>query len=117
MNHTLQYHLYRYPLYKFVGKDEKIRVAVIGFGAAAQKFLDLTLQYAQVCCGVLYVHVFADCAGYDDYMAARPALSEFFSVDKISDPADTYGYISFDSFDDAAQKKTPSFSRIMCLSR
>ena len=96
---ALQYHLYKHPLYKYVDKDETtLRVAILGFGDESKKFLDLTLQNSQLLREVLIVHIFTESnADYDDYLAARPELKNFFTIKKISNPDDTYGYIFFDT--------------------
>lgn len=96
---ALQYHLYKHPLYKHVDKNETtLRVAILGFGDESKKFLDLTLQNSQLLREALIVHIFTESnADYDDYLAARPELKNFFTIKKISNPDDTYGYIFFDT--------------------
>lgn len=105
---ALQYHLYRYPLYKHVDNETELRVAILGFGETAKKFLDLTLQNSQLLREVPVVHVFSGSAERDAYLFARPELKNFFTIDKISSPNDTYGYIFFDigepTEDDALKK-------------
>ena len=94
-----QYHLYQNPLYEFVGADDReINVALLGFGKFSPKFLDCCLQFGQVLSKKLNVKIFSeDDSSAENYLKERPALKNFFSVDKRDDSEESYGKIFFDS--------------------
>ena len=94
-----QYHLYQNPLYEFVGADDReINVALLGFGKFSPKFLDCCLQFGQVLSKKLSVKIFSeDDSAAENYLKERPALKNFFSVDKRDDSEESYGNIFFDS--------------------
>ena len=106
-NLSLLYHLYKNPLFEHLEKEsESIDVLIIGFGNYGQKFLDSCLQVGQVYGKKLNVNVvsnnrIAGAADKEIYLASRPELPNFFSIDG-NKVADEYGNISFMSKDFAA---------------
>ena len=98
MNNSPAFHLYRNPLHKFLGKGEsEMRIIVLGFNGDAQDFLDLALSNGQIYKEKLSAQVFAESAALvDEYLSARPALENFFSINAISTDDEDYGEIFFD---------------------
>lgn len=116
---AIQYHLYEYPLYQCLPKNEKeLNVLVIGFGNYGQKFLDACLQAGQMRGKNLNVTVLSDDATDQEiYLSERPELPDFFdieasladansplrdskghvmdAVEPLADIAETYGTITF----------------------
>ena len=99
-NISLLYHLYKNPLFEHLEKEsESIDVLIIGFGNYGQKFLDSCLQAGQVYGKKLNVYVVSNnriggSADKDIYLASRPELPNFFSIDG-NKVADEYGNITF----------------------
>lgn len=95
---ALQYHLYTHPLYMDnpIEKDT-LDVLIVGCGKYGQKFLDLTLQIAQMPRKALNITIVS--ASEEDkniYLAERPELSNFFNVDgSLNGDAERYGNINF----------------------
>jgi len=99
---TFMYHLYKKPLFEYVPlESETLDVLIIGFGNYGQKFLDCCLQVGQVLGKKLNVKVVSNDRteakrDKDIYLAARPALRDFFSIDGI-ECRDSYGSIVFEN--------------------
>ena len=97
---TLMYHLYKKPLFEYLPDDsETLDILIIGFGNRGQRFLDCCLQVGQIYGKKLRVQVVSNdrlgCKRDKDiYLASRPALADFFSIDG-SPCEDAYGSISF----------------------
>ena len=106
------YHLYKKPLFEFLTNySETVDVLILGFGNYGQKFLDCCLQVGQILGKKLNVRVVSNDRAEgkrdkDIYLAARPELSKFFSIDgnEVYDP---YGSIVFENreFDRNSLKK------------
>lgn len=95
---AIQYHLYKYPLYTYCSHTEdSLNILIIGFREYGQLFLDACLQIGQIRNKKLNVTVISDNkAEKEDYLSARPELSNFFDVDgSLSGNDDSYGNISF----------------------
>lgn len=95
---ALQYHLYANPLYMNVDAEaDNIDLLIVGFGRYGRKFLDIALQAAQMPGKILNVTVISESAeDKADYLAARPALADFFNIDSSQcDTDDIYGNINF----------------------
>ncbi len=96
------YHLYKKPLYECVPDDsETLDVLIVGFGNYGQRFLDCCLQVGQILGKKLNVQVVSNDSAEgkrdkDIYLAARPALGDFFSIDETY-CKDVYGSIAFNS--------------------
>ena len=105
---ALQYHLYRYPIFRALPEPEsEIRVAVFGFGKYSQAFLDLCLQSGQIWGKQLTVTVYTDNvkdqnarkSSKELYFEKRGTLPSFFSVDGYDEVTeDPYGTIHFVEF-------------------
>lgn len=99
---AFMYHLYKHPLFEFLSDDsDTLDVLIVGFGNYGQKFLDCCLQVGQILGKKLNVRVlsndrFETKRDRDIYLAARPAMTDFFSIDG-SYCEDAYGSISFES--------------------
>ena len=99
---TFMYHLYKNPLFACVPADsETLDVLIVGFGNYGQRFLDCCLQVGQMLGKKLNVKVVSNDRSEgkrdkDIYLAARPALADFFSIDGSHCP-DAYGSVSFES--------------------
>lgn len=97
---TIMYHLYKHPLFALAPPDsEEVDVLVVGFGNYGQRFLDSCLQLAQLLGKPLNVRVLSGSPedGLRDkeiYLAARPALAEFFGIDGAP-CEEPYGTITF----------------------
>lgn len=97
---TLLYHLYRHPLFEKVAHNSaSIDVLIVGFGNYGQKFLDGCLQAGQVYGKKLNVDIISNnrisgTADKDIYLAGRPELPKFFTVDGQT-ATDAYGNIRF----------------------
>lgn len=103
--------LYSNPLYDWIEKrDKSISVLVIGNSAFSADFTDVCLQVGQMSDSVLTVSVASPDseAVRAEYLAKRPGLVEFVSVDstscvvagkEISDPEEIYAYLNFIPFD------------------
>lgn len=97
---AIQNRLYEMPLYTRQ-TESALRVLTIGCGQYAQMFLDNCLTLGQLPKTNLEVTVVdGDCADFDLYLADRPALKEFFSVDG-AEVADNYGQIHFERCDES----------------
>ena len=99
---TCMYHLYKKTLFEYVpAESESVEVLIVGFGNYGQSFLDCCLQTGQILGKKLNVRVISNdhADGNKDrsiYLAARPTISEFFSIDGNNCEA-PYGYICFES--------------------
>ena len=99
---VFKYHLYREPLYRFVGReDEAVNVLIVGFGNYGQRFLDCCLQVAQMYGKTLRFRVVSGNRhdtkkDKDFYLAERGALADFFRIDGSACP-DPYGEIRFET--------------------
>lgn len=97
-----KYHLYREPLYRFVGQSEDtVNVLIVGFGNYGQRFLDCCLQVAQMYGKRLSFRVVSGNRNSakkdkDFYLAERDALAQFFRIDGSPCP-DPYGEIRFET--------------------
>ena len=98
---TFLYHLYKHPLFEYAPMNrDSIDVLIVGFGNYGQNFLDCCLQVGQVYGKKLNIHV-VSCDSENTnkdkeiYLAARPALKEFFSIDG-DECRDAYGRITFE---------------------
>ena len=104
INLSLLYHLYKKPLFEHIEKEsESIDVLIVGFGNYGQKFLDSCLQVGQVYGKKLNVNVISNnringAADKDIYLASRPELPNFFSIDGYT-VTDEYGNITFTAKD------------------
>lgn len=94
---TMQYHLFKNPLYRCVPQNEtEINVVVVGFGNYGQKFLDACLQAGQINGKTLNVTVLSDdITDKDIYLSERPELINFFNIDGALSGSDHYGNIAF----------------------
>ncbi|MCD7854279.1 MAG: hypothetical protein LUG66_01520 [Clostridiales bacterium] len=96
---SMQYHLYKHPLYKCVKDDEKtINVLLFGFGSYGQKFLNACLQAGQILGKELNVTVVSNNeTDKDIYLKDKPELAEFFNIDgSLSEKEDSYGSVAFE---------------------
>lgn len=115
-NLSLLYHLYKKPLFQYVDKkSESIDVLIVGFGNYGQKFLDSCLQAGQVYGKKLNVNVISNnriksTADKDIYLASRPELPNFFSIDGHT-VADEYGNITFTAKDFATGTRTGAIKK------
>lgn len=114
---SLQYHLYKYPLYRQLGSKRNLNVLIMGFGRYGFKFLDLALQLAQNIEWNVKVTVVSDAKmlneGPDEksdnnldeisdenlYLRERPEITKFFHIVGRENIASPYGEIEFRSED------------------
>ena len=119
-NLSLLYHLYQKPLFEYVDeKSESIDVLIVGFGNYGQRFLDSCLQAGQVYGKKLNVNVISNnrmskIADKDIYLANRPELSDFFSIDDHT-VADAYGNIKFTAKEFAAGTRASKENKELAL--
>lgn len=95
---TIQYHLYKYPLYQYSLKGErKLNILILGFGNYGQKFLDACLQNGQIRNKKLNITVISDDKiDKEIYLSERPELSGFFNIDEsLAENEDAYGDVTF----------------------
>lgn len=88
---------YRDGLVKRIEEFErKIKVAIVGFNEAGQKFLDTALQVCQMPDRELVVSVYSSKMEEEKqaYLKDRPAFVEYFDIDDINSGSE-YGHISF----------------------
>ena len=107
--YKMLYQLYNNPLYRYVGENDKcVRVTMVGFDRYCHDFLDSVLQLGQCISKPICVDVYANLDkddSIDEYLDNRPALNEFFEVDKDGTlltgftDADSYGSIKFYSIE------------------
>lgn len=94
---ALQYHLYMNPLYMNVpAEQKKIRILLIGFGKYAQKFMDISLQIAQMPGKSIEMTVIS--SSPEDkavYLSERPELPKFFNINGSLPEMKSYGSIQF----------------------
>lgn len=101
---TFMYHLYTKTLFEYIPvESETIEVLIVGFGNYGQSFLDCCLQVGQILGKRLNVRVISNdrTDGNRDrsiYLAARPALGDFFSIDD-SQCEEPYGHICFENIE------------------
>ena len=96
---SIQYHLYKYPLYQCCLKEENtIHVLVIGFGNYGQKFLDACLQNGQMIDKKVRVVVVSDdVADKEIYLSERPEMTRFFNIDgSLAEDEEAYGDVFFE---------------------
>ncbi len=80
------YHLYRKPLYEFLGNGDTLNILTVGLGNYGQRFLDCCLPLAQVLGRKINVKAVsadksADMRDKEIYLSNRPEMKEFFSID------------------------------------
>lgn len=93
--------LYKYPLYKYLGKKaKKFEILILGSDCYAFNFMDNCLQFAQVEGKGLSLTVLCDNVAADEsrYLSARPAITEFFTVNGKKCKGESYGEIAFKKF-------------------
>ena len=97
---AIQYHLYKWPLYRNISHDEKLKVMILGMGRYGYQFLDMALQLSQnLDLSVEFTVISNSLVQSEDtdkdiYLSERQELSSFFNVDgeNVEDP---YGSIWF----------------------
>ncbi len=90
--------LYKYPLYKYIPKKaKKFEILILGSDYYAFNFMDNCLQFAQVEGKGLSLTVLCDNVVTDEsrYLSARPAITEFFTVNGKKCEGESYGEINF----------------------
>lgn len=99
---AIQYHLYKWPLYRNISKDETLKIMILGMGRYGYQFLDIALQLSQNLDMPVEFTVISNSLIQDDetdrdiYLSERPEIASFFSVDG-EDVKDSYGSIRFAS--------------------
>ena len=113
---VIQKLLYQHPLYESVPENQKdIHALVVGSGTYGQKFIDITLQTAQMSGVRLKISALSDNPGEDGgmYLQFRPELPRFVSVRVdgriLSAPAQTYGELEFRSLVPGADVRDAQF--------
>lgn len=90
--------LWRYPIFEHVqDASSPVQVLVCGLDVYGRRYLDMALQMAQLLDNPLEVLVLAEHpAQVRAYLADRPGLAEFFTVDgEEPEGGESYGSISF----------------------
>lgn len=86
---AIQWLLYKYPLYNYClqkeGEEDFCHVLVLGGATYASKFIDLAFEFSQVKNCRLDITVISDRAEADKtaYLATRPAMEDFFEIDRV----------------------------------
>lgn len=97
---AIQCHLYKWPLYKNISHNEKLKIMILGMGRYSYQFLDMALQLSQNLDLTAEFTVISnslidgDETDRDIYLSERPELSSFFSIDGEG-VTDSYGSIKF----------------------